>query len=331
MRGKKRAWFQRRLGVLSLSALLVALPLAAQSVHAATGQSVGLYNQGTQPYNPAIVPLMAEIIRGGGSIYYMGERSGLTGWLVVKGGQIQMIYVAPDRHTLFIGVMLTDSGDPITSIQVAQLADTNKDVAAILRPAAVQQSNAMVAGAVAGGTASLPADYEKTQTLGNILPAITLSPGERLIMDLRAAAGVANGPSGKPELYMLVDTKCTGCSDIWKDLKDPVQEGKIQVHLIPATVGVASKEDVRVMAMLLQVKNPFDVWEKYIGGDAAALGGTPDGVHVRAVGANRAMMDRWQIQAVPYLVYRAAKDHEIKIVQGKPNRMASILAGLLGQ
>lgn len=331
MRGKNWAVFRRGLGLLSFGVVLATLPFAAHAAKPAAGMSVGLYNQGPQPYSPAVIPLMAEIVRSGGNIYYMGERSGLTGWLVVKGGQIQMIYATPDRHTLFVGAMLTDAGDPITSIQISQLADSNKDVAAVLRPAAMQQSTAMVAGAVAGGSASLPADYENAQTIGNVLPAITLSPGERLLMDLRAAASVISGPSGKPELYMLVDAKCTGCDTIWKDLKEPVKAGQIQVHLIPATVGAASKEDIRTMAMLLQVKNPFDVWEKYIGGDAKALDGTPEALQVRAVGANRAMMDRWQIQAVPYLVYRAAKDREVKIVQGKPNRMASIIAGVLGQ
>lgn len=290
----------------------------------------GLYSFGPQPFNPSTIPLLAEVQKSGGQVYYLGERSGLTGWLIVKNGQIQMVYATPDRHTLVMGALLTDAGDTITTQQIERLAETNKALADILHPAAQQQRDAVVAGAVVGGVASLPSDYQAAQTIGNVLPAVSLSPGERLMMDLRAAAGVTAGPSGKPELFMLVDSKCAQCSDIWQALKEPITEGTLQLHIIPTTVGVGKPDDVRSMAMLLQTKNPVDAWAKFVGGDAAALAGTPDTLQVRAVGANRAMMDRWSIQVVPYLVYRSAQDHAIKIVQGKPNRMASILAGILG-
>jgi hypothetical protein len=86
-------------------------------------------------------------------------------------------------------------------------------------------------------------------------------------------------------------------------------------------------EEANQAAQLLVSKNPLEAWDKYAGGDQKALDGAVDEIALKAVVANLNLVSKWNIKGYPYIVYRG-KDGRIKIVQGRPERMAAILLDL---
>jgi hypothetical protein len=311
---------------------MMAGPVRAQTVNAATG----LYNPDTRPLDINSVPVLATLVKNGAKLFYMGERSGLYGWFIIKDNQIQMIYVTADKQTAIIGGMFTGEGDNVTGPQIETLANTNKEVNDLINNAGKQQEDISKAG-VPGGFAAVPGGTpsEAGQPLANKLPSVSLSPGERLLQDLQAAAGVTLGKNDQAELLVVMSPSCPHCKSTWKELRKPVEEGKVQVRLIPVikdelkgNKDIAKNEDVRAGAQLLKAANPLEAWNKYAEGDTSALAGEAEGLQVQAILSNSMLMDRWNIKSIPYMVYRA-KDGRVKIVQGEPQRMAAILNDLL--
>ncbi len=287
----------------------------------------GLFNRRPNPPDINNIPVLASIVKAGAKLYYLGERSGLSGWFIVKDSQIQMIYVTADGQTALVGGMFTGAGDNVTGPQINALAETNKEVADLVNGSAKQQDDITKAGADAGGIASVPGSAPPTgKTLANTLPSATVSPGERLMQDLQAAAGVTLGHNDNAELLMVVAPECPHCKATWRELRESVSANRLQVKLIPITR--LTSEETTAGALLLQSANPLEDWDKYVAGDKSVLSGKPDGVRVQAVMANSSLVDRWNIRSTPYLVYRA-KDGRVKIVQGKPDRMAAVLSDLL--
>lgn len=319
--------------LLSCVFLIVAGPVRAQTPEIA---AAGLFNPNTRPLDINNVPVLATLVKNGAKLFYMGERSGLFGWFIIQNGQIQMIYVTADGRTAIIGGMFTGEGENVTGPQIQALANTNKEVGDLINNAGRQQQDISKAG-VPGGFAAVSEDTsaEPGKPLTNSLPAVSLSPGERLLQDLQAAAGIVLGKNDQAELMIVIGPNCPHCKATWKELRQPVEEGRVQVRLIPvvnerlnSTKDIGKSEDVRVGAQLLKVANPLDAWNRYVEGDKSALVGEPDSLQVRAVLSNSILMDRWNIRSTPYMVYRA-KDGRVKIVQGEPQRMAAVLNDLL--
>ncbi len=313
----------------ALSGLALAL-LIAQPAYAAPKVKVKLnYTMKAKAPDISDIAFVKELIKNGGKYYYMGTRSGLNGFLLLKGGQVQMFYVPKDKKSVLVGAMFTRDGGVVTSQQVNELAKRNKEVAAIFDGSAQQNIDVIRAGVSEGGVAELPANPEAVKTAGEKkrMPLMTASPGERLIMDLKASSGVLLGNTNAPELLMVVSPNCYFCKKTWDGLRKAVNNGKLQVRLIPIARNPQSDE-TRIAAQLLRSKEPLKAWEGYLAGNKNLLAGEPDKAAYRAIVANRTMTDRWNIIGTPYLVYRA-KNKTIKIVQGKPERMAAVLADLI--
>lgn len=276
------------------------------------------------------VPALTNLVKGGAKLYYMGERSGMHGWLIVKNGQIQMVYLSPDRQTIIIGGMFSTAGENVTTPQLQALINTNNDIKMLFDRTAQQQKEVVLAGGTAGGATSVPGAAPTAtapQDNSGLPPTVPLSPGERLIQDLKAASGVVLGDNGEAELLMLAAPSCPNCKLTWKELRDSVFAKKVQVRLIPVfnTTGGAERN---AAGQLLKSSDPLTSWDRYVSGDTAALAGTPDELTLRAVESNLNIVAKWNIQGYPYLVYRG-KDGRVKIVQGKPERMATVLADLI--
>ncbi len=274
------------------------------------------------------LPFIQSLAKTGATFHYMGERSGLESFLLVKRGQIQMLYITPDKKSVLIGGLFTDEGEMVTSAQLESLMKRDKKVAAIMQGGGRQSIDIIRAGMKQGGVAEVSGDdsSEKVETIGD-LPLMPSSPGERLVMDLKASSGVILGNTKAPEVLMVVSPNCTFCKGTWDGLKEAVKKGDLQVRLIPISRNPEGDE-IRIAAQLLRAKDPLVAWESYLSGNKDALAGEPDKAAYRAIVANRVMTDRWNIIGTPYLVYRS-KDKNIKIVQGKPERTAAILADLI--
>ena len=307
-------------------AVVLGLVLAAGGCWAAEAPapSVGvpLFNRAAAVPDINTIPVLTEMARNGAKLFPMGERSGLFGWFVLKDGEVQMVYLAPDRKSVLIGGLFTVEGDNVTGAQITELVQTNKEVAALVNTVGRQQQDIAAAG-VAGGAAVVPGQAPSGK-MGSF--GVPVSPGERLFQDLLAAGGVTVGHNENAQISMVVDLRDPRSLETWRELRESVKANRIQVRLIPVGNGDGEKE--RLAAQLLRAVNPLDAWEKHVDGDANVLAGVADPVRVQAVKANDGLMERWNIRATPYLVYRA-KDGRIKIVQGKPERMAAVLSDLL--
>jgi thiol:disulfide interchange protein DsbG len=286
-----------------------------------------LFDACAKPQDINSVPILSSIIKSGAKLYYFGQRSKMDGWLIVKDGQVQMIYVTPDGQTAIIGGMFTKDGENVTSPQVEAVMKANKEVGDLMTGSAKQREDVAKAGGSQEGIASVPGNASGATNTIKDMPVVPMSPGERLIHDLQAAAGVTLGHNENAEILIVIDPVCPHCKAMWKELRDSVYGNKVQVKLIPVSNSM-DKDDLGPPAKLLEVSDPLDAWDKYVAGDKTILAGKIEGVNLRAVAANRILLDRWNIKATPYLVYRS-KDGRVKIVQGKPERMAAVLSDLL--
>ena len=319
----------KQLLVLSAALLLAQTQASMAQLPLTTTEAVPAFSDSGRSPDIKGIPVFDKMIEAGAKLYYMGERSGLYGWLIVQGGQIQMVYMPPDRKSILIGALFTDSGELVTSHQIKALSAKNADVAKIMDGSAMQQIDITRANATEGGIASVdaaPVQAEAGPPL--VMPALPTTPGERLMSDLQAASGVVLGENQQaPELLMVVSPDCIHCKRSWAELRDVVKSGKLKVRLIPISRDSVSDETQKA-AVLLRAPNSFETWDKYASGSAEVLAGTADPTAVRAIIANREITDRWNILGTPYLLYRS-KDGKIKIVQGKPERMAAVLTDLI--
>jgi len=306
--------------------LFTALPVGAQTVP----PSSLTFNPNTPPPDINSIPALANMVKAGAKLFYMGERSGLFGWFIIKDGQVQMVYVTSDKKTTLIGGMFTNEGDNVTGQQITTLIDTNKEVADLVNSSAKQREDVLKAGVLPGGFASVPGGPAAGagQDSKGFVPGVALSPGERLLQDLRAAAGVELGQNENAEINIIISSDCPHCKATWRELRDAVAAHNVRVRLIPVARDPGNNEEMRLAAQLLKVVHSLEVWDKYVGGDKSVLAGEAEGVRLLAVSSNNALADKWNIKAIPYLVYRA-KDGRVKIVQGKPERMAAVLSDLL--
>ncbi len=250
-------------------------------------------------------PALAGLLKTGAKAFFLGQRSGINGWLLMKDGQIQTGYTPPSGGEVVVGMMYGSDGESVTAIQLGKLVETNPEVAAVLKDKlAIKDSP----------TSQTPA------------AANTESPGEKLFKDMSASAGVVLGSAAAPQVMMVMDTTCRHCRASWTLLRDYVTKGIIQLRMVP--VANMDSESERSAAVLLKSADPMTAWNKYVTGDATALAGTPQPDAVTALRANHAMVDRWKIDATPYFVYRA-KTGEVKIIKGEIEKVDTLLADVV--
>lgn len=309
-----------------LAQALMGASAVAETAPAKTPTAVGdLFKKPAVEPDINAIPILASVVKMGGKLYYLGERSGLNGWLIVMGGRVQMIYATADGKSTLIGALFTGDGDVVTAAQVRALMDSNKEVSNLLSGAAKQESDLAQVGGSSDGAVSLPSAGAPVASGKGAVAPVALSPGERLVQDLQTMAGVTLGGTKAPQLFIVVDPANPQVQTVWKELRESVQKSEIQLRLIP--IAGAGTPEERALSLLLQSPTPGELWDKYIGGDKTALSGAADDIFVRAIRNNQRALERWKVKTTPYIVYRA-KDGTIKVVQGRPERMATILTDL---
>ncbi|MBP7253042.1 MAG: thioredoxin fold domain-containing protein [Alphaproteobacteria bacterium] len=268
------------------------------------------------------IPLIQNLLLGGAELYYVGERSSMHGFLLYKDGQMQMTYLTPDRNALIFGGMYGIDGADISAQQVNNASAENAQLKALLAASSEQQKD------LERSTGMASARDPVSDAKRNTLPAgggVSLTPGERLMNDFLSAAGVVVGQEGKPLTLMLVDPQCQFCKATWGELYEPIKKGQLRVKLIP--IGAEGSENEKQAAKFLRVSDPLNSWNKFVSGDKTILAGDPPAADLTAVRSNMSMVATWKIQATPYIVYRGA-DGKVKVVQGKPEKVANILSDL---
>lgn len=293
------------------ASLLTGKPAAAPlpSVSPAVGSAGGL---GATPPDPSSNPVLARILESGAKLYYMGNLQGLDGWFILKDGQVQIIYTTPDNVGGVIGAMFGPDGANISAAQVQNVVIKNPELEKALGMSAQEQQAFANAGVVA-------------QAPMTPLPSISMSPGERLVQSFAEAKGVIIGDIGAPEIYMVMSPDCPHCQATWRALRDEVFKKTLRVHFIP--IGTPDTDEERAAAILLHVKDPLNAWDKYVEGDLKQLAGTPDATAIAETRSNHVLIDTWSIHATPYLAYRG-RDGKIKVLQGEPEKISSVLDDL---
>ncbi|MEJ0061708.1 MAG: hypothetical protein WDO70_00520 [Alphaproteobacteria bacterium] len=317
----------KRLFPLTLAVALFAFPAAAQKssqipvgalLKADPAEIAKAQQMPATDVDIKRIPVLRTMLQQGAELYYMGERSGMPGFMLQKDGQLQFFYIAPDRQSLLFGAMFSAEGTNITAEQMNTVGMQIPQIKALLTSAAEKQEEIQKVGG-GGGSDPQPASKSGPPEL------VSLSPGERLYQDFQGAVGVTMGQGDKPLVVMLVEPHCPFCKATWKELKDHVDKGELRVKLLP--IGAPDSEDERQSAIFLRVAEPFKAWSQFVDGDANALAGVPPTADITAVRATMEMTKEWKISATPYIVYRG-KDGKIKVVLGKPDKVATILSDL---
>ena len=283
-----------------LTALLAfnhASAFAADTVASAGSAPTAATTQPADP-DPSKSPALAALQKSGAKLYYLGQYAGLDGWLAVKDGKMQTIYKNDKDTFALAGLLFAPNGDNLTTDQIKKLSATNKEVA----------------DAVAG-------KVDSSSTTAN--KDASLSAGEQLLKALRNNPNVTLGAKDDaPTLYVLISPGIPACKTFWQNIRASVKSGTVRVKLYPA--GLKDSEDERVSANLLQAKDPYAAWDKYVEGDTKTLSVKAEQPAIDKVATNTALIDKWKFPTAPYIVYRG-KDGKVKVVQGAPADVKPIL------
>lgn len=257
-----------------------------------------------QQKDPPMPAPIKTLVEQGAQVRYLGRHNSLDGWITIKNGQEQYFYATEDGKSLMMGLLFDTDGKLVTLRQVKALQE-NSD-GPVLDMFTVQTPDALAAG--------------KQPTLPQFK-----TPAEQLFDDVTSSNWIQLGRPDAPVIYSFMDPNCPHCHSFMNDLKTAyLDKGLVQVRLIP--VGFLKPESKAEAAFLLAAPDPEQRWYRHMGGDKTALP-AEKGINEQGVERNMAIMQSWKLDATPITVYRG-KDGQVKIVQGRPQKMTALLADL---
>ncbi len=260
------------------------------------------FAQAAQPL-PQLPEPIQNLVNEGAQIRYLGKDNGLDAWLTVKNGVEQYFYVMPDREAFVMGVMFDKTGKLVTVEQVNRLRAQGDDLLDSLTD--VPEANN-------------PKALQKNEIK---------TPAEQMFSDVEDSNWVPFGQPGAPILYAFVEMHCPHCHSFMNDLKNGkyLDEGKVQLRLIP----LGFKEEAQAQAaFLLASPNPQERWFNFLAGQEDALPAKAE-INKQGVQRNMAVMQSWKFDATPMAIYRG-RDGSVKIIRGKPQDLAAVVADLQG-
>lgn len=128
-------------------------------------------------------------------------------------------------------------------------------------------------------------------------------------------------------MYMYTNVSCDHCQNFWKDIRGAVKSGKLQVRLVPSGGYIENREGG---AALLSVADPAQAWDNYIGGTVTALSKTlaKPGT-LENVDANTEILKNWNVEHMPFTIYRRLEDGVVMAIMGRPENTMLIMADLM--
>jgi len=259
-----------------------------------------LHAQEAVPKLPA--PIQNEVDNGA-QIRFLGRDKGFDGWIVIKNGQEQYFYVKPDGSAFIMGLLFDEKGEVITVDQVQRLQNSDGTLLDSLAGESL----------ITDGNSKIEEQSFEFKT-----------PSERLFYDIENSNWVPIGETGAPILYSFIDPQCPHCHTFIESIrKDFIEKGRVQVRLIP----VGFRDETRAQAaFLMATPNPQERWFKHMDGDETALPAKSE-LNQQGVQRNLSLMQSWKLNVTPMLVYRG-KDGSVKIVRGKPQDPAGVIADI---
>ncbi len=264
-------------------------------------QSTAVKAQESLPELPAPIQTLVD---EGAQIRFLGRDKGLDAWLTIKNGQEQYFYVKPDGSAFVMGVLFDDKGEMLTLDQVQRLRNSDGSLIDVLAGDNTLQTD--------GNSRNKEQSFEFQ------------SPSERLYHDVENSNWIPLGETGAPILYTFIDPQCPHCHNFIQSIRQNyIEKGRVQLRIIP----VGFRDETRAQsAFLLATPNPQERWFRHMDGDTEALP-AKSSLNQQGVQRNLAIMQSWKFNATPMVVYRA-KDGSVKIVRGKPQDPASVIADI---
>ena len=252
---------------------------------------------------PELPDPIQNLVDEGAQIRFLGRDHGFDAWLTIKNGQEQYFYVKPDRSAFVMGVLFDESGEMITIDQVQRLQNSEGDLLDALAADSL----------VTDGNSKAQQQAFEFQ-----------SPSERLFHDIENSNWVPLGDTGAPVLYSFIDPQCPHCHTFIEAIRNEyIDTGRVQVRMIP----VGFRDETRAQAaFLMATPNPQERWFKHMDGDANALPAKSE-LNQQGVQRNLSIMQSWKLNVTPMIVYRG-KDGTVKIVRGKPQDAAGVIADI---
>ncbi len=258
--------------------------------------------------DPPLPEPLRNLASEGAQMRYLGQKSGLDGWIAIKGGQEQYFYVTPDGQSFVMGLMFDKNGKVTTLQQVRDLQERSGGDGLDLLASDMFGKQQAESGS--------PVDQMTKDTKREFK-----TPSEQLYDDVEGSNWVGLGNKDAPYIYTFVDPQCPFCHAFINDLRrDYIDRGLLQVRMVP----VGFREETRAQAaFLLAVPNPQKRWYSHLDGDETALPVTPD-INQQGVQRNLSIMQSWKVNVTPFTVYRGS-DGAVKIVQGRAQDVKQIV------
>lgn len=274
--------------------------LLALSILAYGLSTCELHAQDAIPQLPAPIQTLVD---EGAQIRFLGREKGFDAWLTMKNGQEQYFYVLPDRSAFLMGVLFDEKGEMITLDQVQRLQNSDGDLLDVLANESL----------VTDGNSKAQEQAFEFKT-----------PSERLYYDIENSNWVPIGETGAPIIYSFIDPQCPHCHTFIETIrKDYIEKGRVQVRMIP----VGFREETKAQAaFLMATPNPEERWFKHMDGDETALPAKSE-LNQQGVQRNLSVMQSWKLNVTPMIIYRG-KDGQVKIVRGKPQDPAGMIADI---
>lgn len=260
-----------------------------------------------QTANDTVLPRLPEPLQNlasdGAQIRFLGKDQGVEGWIAIKNGQEQYFYVLPGSGGFLSGMLFDPSGNAVTIDQVRRLRAQGDDL-----------------------LDKLTADSPQTTSVTNSQQDTKYefkSPSEQLYYDIETSNWIPIGRAGTPLVYSFIDPQCPHCHSMMEDLKPFIDEGRLQVRMVP----VGFRDETKAQAaFLLATPAPAQVWWSHLGGDQNALPARKD-INQQGVQRNMSVMQSWKLDVTPLMVYRG-KDEKVKIIRGTPKDIEALISDL---
>ena len=239
---------------------------------------------------PAVV---AALRANGARIMALGERGGLSGHFVeLADGDAYGLYLTPDGHAV-AGLLYGPDGTLVTASQIAA-ARGAADSGAIPAPPASGEAGSD--DALAADPTVLAHGYEYgAEVPGAEVPGIEMPGIEMLFERSGAAFGFTLGRSG-PLVVLFADPACRWSRAVVARLGGPALDGRLRLRVVP--VGVLGTASAQEAAAIASASDPALAWFEGAGAQAGPEGG-------RRIAGNNALYDRWGVDAVPLIAWRA--------------------------
>lgn len=282
----------------------------------------GMAQQGEPP------PLLKKFAADkNATIYKLGQKHGMDGWLIDIDGKQQFAYSSPEGGIIF-GVLLSPTGQVETIEQMQTWQGKKQDAEmrgkTLTEPTEKSTETANITVPVQlAPVAQEPEKVEKTATSEK-----SSSRSGVFYNTVEKAHWFAVGNNNAPYIYVFMNPSCVHCLDYWKDLQPYIKSGTIQVRVLP----FGSTADNRVpSAALLSSSDPAAAWQAYVDGDKNILGAdkVTENTAYNKSDSNTAIWTEWRLPATPFTVYRAPESGKIKVLSGRPDNLLLLLSDFI--